>query len=125
MGPGAAGNATFYVEEIRMKMHAGPAETADGDSAQGVECAWPTKDRCAPEAGEDDRDSDLEPPNETAGVADEAGLEGGLATASGDREELIREIAYRRCHTRDYVGYALDDWVAGEAEVDLSFTPEP
>ena len=47
-------------------------------------------------------------------MADEAGLEGCLATAGGDREELIRAIAYRRCHTRDYVGYALDDWLAGE-----------
>ena len=44
-----------------MKMCAGPAETTDGDLAQGVECAWPTKDRCAPEAGQDDRGSDLEP----------------------------------------------------------------
>ena len=109
-----------------MKMRGGSTETADGDLAQGIECTWPTKDRCAPETGEDDRDSDLEPPNETAGVADEAGPEGGLATAGGDREELIREIAYQRYHTRNYLhGYTSDDWVAAEAEVDPRFTLEP
>lgn len=109
-----------------MKMRTGPAKTADDDLAQGVECAWPTEEAVVREAEGDDAKSDLEPPKESDGMGEDTLHGGELAAAGGDREELIREIAYQRYHLRDYAhGYALDEWLAAEAEVDLRFTPEP
>ena len=109
-----------------MKMRTGPAKTADDDLAQGVECVWLTKEAVVREAEGDDAESDLEPPKESDGMGGDAAPGGELAAAAGDREELIREIAYQRYHLCDYApGYALDEWLAAKAEVDLRFTPEP
>lgn len=108
-----------------MKTHAGPAKIAGADSAEGTEPAWPPKKAVARDTGEDHQDSDLRSPDEDDGVVHATSFESDLPAASGDREELIREIAYQRYHQRDYMhGYALDDWLAAEAEVDFRFTPE-
>lgn len=108
-----------------MKIRAGPAKITDADSVEGAERAWSPEQAVARDAGEDNQDSDLDSPDKGDTVVEATLLESDLPAANGDREELIRDIAYQRYHLRDYVhGYALDDWLAAEEEVDLRFTPE-
>src|SRR5687767_5053915 len=58
-------------------------------------------------------------PKEAASDGRDSESQSGRSVAGAEREERIREAAYRRYRQRgDRAGEALDDWLAAEAEID-------